>query len=338
MRAVLIGQTGKPELVEVPLPIAGRGEVVIKMIACGICGTDIEKIKGHYKGSMPVIGHEAVGSVEEVGDDVSGFRKGIIVVPHHHVECGKCYYCIHGSETMCPEYRKYNFIPGGFAEFFKLPAWIVSNGGIHVPPRNINPEEATLTEPLACCIRALKRVGLKRGINALILGLGPIGLLFIKLLRYYEAESVIGYDLTEYRLKMAEKAGAKVVHSDNVATELPYIVDRRGVDLTILATGSMKGLATALDCTRPGGIVCLFGLPPHNSKLDYDISRLVNYELSIVTSNAATKKEMDEALKLISEGVIKVDDIITHRLSLDRFGEALEIYESRDCGKIIITP
>lgn len=334
----MIGRAGQAELVEVPFPVAGKGEVTVKMIACGICGTDVEKIKGHYKGSKPVIGHEAVGTVEEIGEGVSGLMKSMIVVPHHHVECGRCYYCIHGSETMCPEYRKYNFIPGGFADYFKLPAWIVSNGGIHIPPQNVNPEEASLAEPLACCIRALKRVGIKKGIKVAILGLGPIGLLFIKLLKYYEAESVIGYDLTEYRVRMAEKAGAKVVMGDDLRSELPLLEDRRGVDLAILATGSMEGLSTALDITRPGGTVCLFGLPPHGSRLDYDISRLVNYELSIITSNAATKKEMEEALRLISERIIKLDDIITHRLPLDRFDEALEIYESRECGKIIITP
>ncbi len=298
---MVLEEVGKARLVDLPYPTPESGEVTIRMMACGICGTDIEKISGHYKGSKPIIGHEAVG-------------------------------------TMCPEYRKYNFIPGGFSEFFKVPEWIVSKKGVHRLLRNVDVEEATLTEPLACCLRALKRVKIRPRMSVLVMGLGPIGLLFIKLLRQHRVESIIGSDITEYRLRFAERLGAKVVMSNDIASELPRINDREIVDLAIVATGSVKGLATALDCTRPGGTVCLFGLPPHNSRLDYDVSRLVNYELSIVASNAASEREMTEALGLISEKLLRVGDLITHRLSLDRFDEALEIYNSRECEKIIITP
>jgi len=338
LKAVVIEEFGKPKLIDYPYPAPDKGEVTIKMIACGICGTDVEKIRGQYRGSMPVIGHEAAGTIEERGGDIAGLVEGMIVVPHHHVECGTCYYCLNGSETMCAEYRKYNFIPGGFSEFFKVPAWIVGRGGIHRLVENVGAEEATLTEPLACCIRALKRVRIRPGMSVLIIGLGPIGLLFIKLLRHYGLESIIGSDITEYRLRFAERIGARALLTDDLIGELPYINDRRGVDLTIVATGSLKALALALDSTRPGGSVCLFGLPPHNSRLDYDVSRLVNHELSIMTSNAASEKEMSEALELISRRLIRVDDLITHRLSLERFDEALEIYDSRECEKIVITP
>jgi L-iditol 2-dehydrogenase len=338
LKAVVIEEFGKSKLVDLPYPQPERGEVTIRMMACGLCGTDVEKIRGHYRGSKPIIGHEAVGTVEETGGEIAGLKKGILVAPHHHVECGSCYYCLNGSETMCPEYRKYNFIPGGFSEFFKVPAWIVSKKGVHVIAKDVNVEEATLAEPLACCLRALKRVRVRPGMSVLVMGLGPIGILFIKLLRHYGVEIIMGSDITEYRLRFAERQGAEAVMSGDLAGQLPHINERGKVDLAIVATGSVKGLATALDCTRPGGTVCLFGLPPHNSRLDYDVSRLVNYELSIVTSNAASEREMTEALGLISEKSLEVGDLITHRLSLDRFEEALEIYDSRECEKIIIMP
>lgn len=338
LKAILIIDKNEVKLVDLDYPTPRNGEVTIRMIACGLCGTDVEKIKGEYKGSQPVIGHEAVGIIEDIGGNVTDMLKGMAVVPHHHVECGSCYYCLRGSETMCPEYRRYNFIPGGFSEFFKIPSWIVSKGGIHILPSRVKPEEATLTEPLACCIRALKRVGIKSGINALILGLGPIGILFVKLLKHYGAESIIGYDLTDYRLRFAERAGAKIVTGRLPEREILSMSNNRGVDLTIVATGSLKGISMALDCTRPGGTICLFGLPPYNSRLDYDISRLVTHELSIIPSNAATEAEMKKSLNLINDGLIKVDDLITHKIPLDRFDEALEIYDSKECEKIIITP
>lgn len=340
LRAVVVSRGSGFSVIETESPRAGAGEIVVRMAACGLCGTDIEKIEGGYVGSPPVIGHEAAGIIEEVGAGVSGLERGDRVVPHHHAPCYSCYYCRSGSPTMCPDYRRYNFVPGGFAEFFKVPAWIVERGGVLRLPDGVGLEEASLTEPTACCLRAIRRIGLRRGESALVVGAGPAGLTHAQLLLRLGASIVMTADKAPPRLRFAERIGSHPIDVSDEAAEglVSELTEGRGADVAIVATGSPAGLEFALRAVRRGGRVCLFGIPPVNSRLNYDISDLLVREVSIISSNAAVEEDMSEALRLIASGEIDARSMITHRFGIEEFGDALRVAKEGSCIKAVIVP
>lgn len=340
MKAVIMGKDGGVEVVDIDVPRAGRGELVVRMEACGLCGTDVEKIEGGYRASRPVIGHEAAGIVAEVGEGVKGFEVGDRVVPHHHVPCYSCYYCLNGSPTMCPSYREFNFDPGGFAEYFRVPSWIVSHGGVFKVTEEVSMDVVSLTEPTACCIRALERARFREGERVLVVGSGPVGLTFIQLLNHMGARKVLAADLSDYRLRAAERYGAIPINVKEADPRMEVMAetDGIGVDLAIIAAGSISALLSGLNSVRKGGRVCLFGVLPIGSKSDYDLSNLITNELTIISSNAATEAEMRKALDLICEGCVDVEGIITHRYPLTKFEEALRTFRSLNSLKILIKP
>lgn len=324
---------------EVERPKIGKGEVLIRTVACGLCGTDVERIRGGYVAGRSVIGHEVAGIVEEVGEEVRWLRRGDRVVPHHHTNCGECYYCVNGSPTMCPDYRRYHFDPGGFAEYFRVPEFIVKRGAIYKVSDSLSLEEASLTEPLACCLRALRRSGLREGWTVAVFGIGPMGALFLELLKSLDNETV-AVDVKPPRLKFAESIGVRTVDASrgNVPEDVRSLSGGRGADLSIVATGNSVAILSAIKSTRNGGTVCLFGLPPKGTKVDQDFSELLVREVSLVSSNAASEDDMVEALRLLEERRVDASKVITHRFPLERFEEALEIFESGEGMKVLITP
>lgn len=339
MKSVLVGAEGF-EVVEKETPVPGPGEVLVRMLACGLCGTDVEKLEGRYRGSKPIIGHEAAGVVAALGEGVEGLNVGELIVPHHHVNCGVCYFCLKDSPTMCPSYREYNYLPGGFSEYFIVPRFIVERGGIHKSPRALDPLSACLTEPTACVLRAIKRITIREPESYAVIGLGAIGLTFTQILRWMKAPKIIGLDINPMRLEAAERYGA--IPLDASAADALDIVKKttegRGVDVAIVAAGSPQALSQGIRITRRGGQVLLFAVPPHGSTLQHDISDLMVREITITPSNAATDREMVEALKLIEDSVIDTKGLITHVYRIEEFGEAIQTFKSGRGLKIVITP
>jgi len=259
---------------EVPVPPIGEGELLVQMKACGLCGTDIEKLRGEYTAAMPVLGHEAVGIVSKVGGHVRGIKEGDRVFPHHHVSCGTCYFCVRGSETMCDRYRTSNLDPCGFAEYFRVPEWNVSHGGVLKLPGSVSFEEGSLVEPVACCMRALDRCSVKQGDSVLVVGAGPVGMAHALLVNSLKARVMIS-DVSEDRLRFAEERRAGFVLNAaklDVPKETRERTQGRGADLAIAASGSKAAILQALKSVRKGGKVCIFGVPPKGSVLEYDIS------------------------------------------------------------------
>lgn len=338
MKAVLV-EGGRAVVLEVERPKIGKGEVLVRLAACGLCGTDVERIRGGYTAGRQVIGHEASGVVEEVGEGVEWLRRGDRVVPHHHTNCGDCYYCLNGSPTMCPEYRRHHFDPGGFSEYFRVPEFIVRRGAIYKVPGGLSLEEASLTEPLACCLRALERSGVRQGWTVAVFGVGPMGAIFLELLRSLGCEAV-AVDVKESRLRFADSLGVKALDASraDVDREVRELSGGRGADLSIVATGSSAAIVTAIRSTRNGGTVCLFGLPPRGTKVDQDFSELLVREVSLISSNAATEEEMVEAIRILEERRVRASRLITHRFPIERFEEALRVFESGDGMKVLITP
>jgi L-iditol 2-dehydrogenase len=343
MRSVVLsaspdGQGLKPRLVDMDLPVPGEGGMVVEMGACGLCGTDLEKMRGEYTASMPVVGHEAVGTVAALGAGVNGFAVGDRVFPHHHVPCYECHLCRAGSETMCERYRGSNLIPGGFSESFLVPSWNVSKGGVLKLPRGMDFEVASLIEPLACCIRALGKSGVAPGESVLIAGAGPVGMLHALLLKRVGAEVMLS-DVSESRLAFAEKSGAgRVIDAKgDAAGEVKSETGGRGVDLAIVASGSKAAIVQGLRSIRKGGRVCLFGIPQKGSVLDYDVGDLYNSEQRIFTSYGATESDARQALDALSEGGAVYARLVTHRFPLERFDDAVRAASGGGAMKVVVT-
>ncbi|AAY79825.1 alcohol dehydrogenase [Sulfolobus acidocaldarius] len=337
MKAVII-ENGRASIKDMDKPsIKEKGDIIIKMKACGLCGTDIEKLRGQYTASQPIIGHEPSGIIEE--SSVDSLKPGQRVFAHHHVPCYECYYCTHGSATMCPHYRRTNIEPGGFAEYFRVPAWNVKRGGVLVLPDHVSFEEGAFIEPLATVVRAQRRVKLNRGDNVLVVGAGPMGLLHVMLSKVNGASKTIVTDIADFRVEYAYKVGADYsFNSKKIDTinEVKKLTDGRGVDIAIIASGAPSAILSGLLSVRKGGQVLLFGVPFKGTVLNYDISDLLNNEISIISSNAAIEEDTVDALKIISERKIDVSKLVTHKFTIDQFNEAVRVAEEGQAIKVII--
>lgn len=329
MLACLLKGPGKVALEDVPIPKPALGEVLVRMRAGGICGTDLEKIHGGY-GPGGILGHEVSGVIEHVGEGVRDLQRGDRVVVHHHVPCYNCYYCQHGDYTMCDSFKATNLDPCGFAEFFRVPEFNVTRGAVISLPDTVGFEEAALLEPTACCIRALDKSGAQSGNNVLVVGLGPTGLTHLQLLRNMGAREIVGTDIQKARLNMAKKMGADLVLDPNeqdVSKEVRKVASS-GVDLAIVSTGNPKALSQAFSSVRKGGRVLLFGAPVQGAIYQLDVSSLFARQISIVTSYSCVESEIRRALDLVSRKAIDLGALVTHRFPLKQAPEALEFARS----------
>ena len=340
MKACLINAKGQVGVEDVPVPELRPGEVLVKLGAAGVCGTDIEKAHGGY-GPGGILGHEVSGTIERMGENVTGLEKGQTVLAHHHVPCYHCGYCMQGDYTMCELFKKTNFDPCGLAEFFRVAETNVTRGAIVPVPRGISLEEAAIIEPTACCVRALDKARVKQGESVLVVGLGPTGLTQIQLLKRIGASPVIGADLLAHRLEMADMLGVSETINTSV-TDLPDAVNKTtgiGVDLAIVSTGNTKAIPPALDSVRRGGRLLLFGAPAQGSKVQLDVSQLFGRQVSIITSYSCVESDIHRALELLSRREISLRSMITDRFLIKDASRAIEhARTSRTAIKTMIEP
>ncbi|BBG23275.1 L-threonine 3-dehydrogenase [Sulfuracidifex tepidarius] len=317
---------------EVPRP--KEGEILVKMKAVGLCGTDVEKICGQYT-TTPYLGHEVSGVVVESRS--REFREGDRVFPHVHTPCYDCEYCVKGSETMCPHYRSTNIYPGGFSEYFIVPEWNVRKGGVIRLPYDVSYEEGALIEPLSTVVRGLSRVNIEPGYTVLIIGAGPIGLLHLMTVKAMGADVIVS-NSRGFRLDYAKRLGANhVIPSDeHVPRVVREINDGKGADLVIVASGSPSAITTGLKSVRRGGKVLLFAAPYKGTKLDYDLAELFNREVSIVLSNSADDRDTRRALYLIRRRKVDVTKIVTQRYHLREFRKLLQDVKERKVIKAMV--
>ncbi len=324
MLACLINGQGQAEVADVPVPRLQPGEVLIKLAAAGICGTDVEKVHGAF-GQGGILGHEVSGTIASVGDKVTGLRKSDRVIAHHHVPCYNCQYCQQGDHTMCDLFRKTNFVPCGLAEYFRVPETNVTRGGVILLPLEASFEEGAMIEPTACCVRALSKAEAKPGDSVLVVGLGPTGLTQIQLLRKMGISTVIGVDILPHRLEMARKLGASEA-IDSFTGGVPEHVTNLtgvGVDLAIVSTGNPKVIQPALASVRKGGKLLLFGAPAQGSTIDLDVSALFSRQISIVTSYSCVESDIHRALGFLTRGDIDLRSMVTDRFVLRDSPKAL---------------
>ena len=322
-------------------PAIGPGEVLVELAACGVCGTDLEKLRGNYR-TAGVIGHEPVGRISAVGDGVSDLALGDRVFVHHHVPCYRCAVCARGDFTFCPTYATTNIDPGGFAETFRVPAENVERKAVLRLDPGISWDVGALLEPAGCALTALHRVGFPAGGTVFVLGLGPVGLLYARLARALGAAWVGGTEISPLRGAAAERGGVDAPVDPRATGAARAAVDRatdgRGVDLAVVATGHPSVVRDATALVRRGGTVNLFGLPEQGSRLDADLQDLYLRGVRIVPSYATTEPDLAEVHRLAVEGRLPLADLVTHRVPLAEIARAFALAQRPDeAVKVVVT-
>jgi L-iditol 2-dehydrogenase len=323
---------------EVEKPVAGPGEILMKVNSSGICGSDIMEWYRIKKAPL-VLGHEVSGTVEVAGKGVKGFKKGDRIVATHHVPCNSCHYCRNGNATMCETLRTTKFYPGGFAQFLRVPEINVKNGTLRIPA-NVSFDDATFTEPLGCVIRGQKRIGVGKGQTVLIIGSGLSGILHIKLAKARGAEKIIATDISEGRMAAARKAGADAVISakDDVPAKVREANGGRLADRVILCTGALPAVKQAFASVDRGGTILFYAPTLPDEEFPIKIEDTWKNGITLVTTYAADYSDLSEALSLIASGKVKVSDMITDRLPLEETGKGFMSFAQGKAMKVIIRP
>jgi L-iditol 2-dehydrogenase len=327
-------------LEEMPKPKVGPDEVLIRVEASGICGSDVLEWYRIHKAPL-VLGHEVAGEIVEVGERVTRYRVGDRVAASHHVPCNTCYYCLNGHPTACDTLRTTNFYPGGFSEFVLLPP-INTDRGIYLLPDGLSYEAATFIEPLACVLRGQRIAGLTPGQTVAVLGSGIAGLLHIRLARALGAGKIIATDIHPFRLRAAEAMGADLAVSPQELTPDLLRKENEGrlADLVITASGAEQVQRQALTLVERGGTVLFFAPTDQGVTIPLSINDLFfRNDITLTTSYAGSPADHWQALRLLMTGFLDVDRLITHRFGLaDTVKGFQRVVEGRDCLKVIIEP
>jgi L-iditol 2-dehydrogenase len=325
MLACFLEAPKKVTVKDVPIPKLSTGDILVRMEASGICGTDLEKIEGQL-GPGGILGHEVSGRIEKVADDITDRKPGDRIVAHHHVPCYQCPDCSNGNYTLCNEFKKTNIDPCGFAEYFRVPQYNVTRGAVIPLPSELSYEEGAMIEPTACCIRAIRRANIQHAENILVVGLGPTGLTQIQLLRQATTGRIIGTDIIEARLKLGKKLGADETINpltENVTTNVRKIT-RYGVDLAVVSTGNEKALSQAFASVRKGGRILLFGAPYQGASHQLDVSELFSRQITLLSSYSCIEAELEEAIGLVSQKRLDLRSLISDRFKLRDAEKAME--------------
>jgi len=325
---------------EMPVPQIGFGELLVRVEACGICGSDV--MEWYRLDRAPLtLGHEIGGQIVTVGEGVKHYQEGYRVSAAHHVPCNTCHYCLNGHHTVCDTLRQTNFDPGGFAEYVRLPAINVDRG-VFLLPDEVSYEEATFIEPLACVLRGQRMAHMRLGSSVLVIGSGITGLLHVQLARTLGAGRVIATDIAPCRLKAAERFGADAtIHAEeDLPTHLHQVNQGRLADLVIVCTGVTSAIVQALESVERGGTVLLFAPTNPGMTIPISINELFwRNDITLTTSYAASPADYQMALELIRAGTISVHQMITHRLGLAEAGLGFQLVANvQNSIKVIIQP
>jgi len=323
---------------EVPKPRISADEVLVEMKACGVCGSDL--MEWYLEKRAPlVLGHEPAGVVAEVGNKIEGFRVGDRVFAHHHVACLTCHYCRRGAFTMCEKFGKTHLEPGGFAEFFRVPADNLQIDTLKIPD-DVSFEEATLIEPVACGVRAMKKCGIEYGDCVVVVGAGPAGIINVALARLSGAGMIVVADMVNYRLRMAERFGADIavnVERENFVEKVKAVTGDRRADVVVVTAPNVRAYESALDVCRRGGTVCVFAPTSPEQSLSISPHRLFFNEIRLIPSYSTSHLETRTALELIQSKRIDAKGLISHSFPLSRVGEAFRTAaRSKECLKVVV--
>jgi len=332
MRAGVYRGKGRVVVESVPVPEIGEGEVLFRVAACGICGTDIKKIHHGFVEPPQILGHELAGTVVKVGRGVKKFKIGDRVVSFHHIPCGGCFYCERKLFSQCAGYKKVGltagFDPngGGFAEYVRAMPWIVERGMLTLPA-DVTFEEATFVEPVNTCLKAVRKARVAAGETVLVIGQGPIGLLLMMLAKQ-EGATLYSSDPMAGRRAASERFGAAKSFdpaATNLLEETRRVTDGRGADAVLVAVPNPALVEEALRLARPGGRVLLFAHNDPVMKLEFSASAVGVEEKEILGSYSASAEDQEESAALVFGRRLPVRELISHRFPLERIAEALEM-------------
>jgi L-iditol 2-dehydrogenase len=324
---------------ERPRPVAGPGEMVIRIETSGICGSDVMEWYRVPK-APTVLGHEFAGRVEEIGTGVTRFHVGERVMATHHVPCNACRYCLTGRESVCDTLRRTTIDPGGFSEYARLPALNVDRGTFSLP-EEVGNEEATFVEPLACAVRGQRIARMGAGWSLAVLGSGVAGILHIQLARARGARRIFATDVHPFRLEAARRMGADRVLDarEDVPEGIRKENGGRLADLVVVCTGAIPAITQAFRCVDRGGTILLYAPPAPGVTLPVPLHDLWKDGITLVHSYAAPPADLLTALDLIAARRVEVARLVTHRFGLTEVGEAFRIVAAgADSLKVLLNP
>src|SRR5499427_8278283 len=347
MHAAVYRGSSVVDVEEVPTPAIGRGEILIRVEACGICHTDLKKIEHNLLAPPRVYGHETAGVVAAVGEGVTKFRPGDRVVAFHHIPCLDCFYCERKLYAQCPVYKRVGitagFEPagGGFSQYVRVMDWIVERG-VEKIPDGVPFERATLVEPLNTCLKAVVQCDPRPGEFVVVMGQGPIGLMFTMLARRTGAR-VAATDTIASRLELAARCGAEFVWdplSTDIAAQVKKLTGGRGADLVMVAASVPGIVQQAIVCSRPGARILLFAQTSATERIEASGADLCVGERTLFGSYSASVDLQKESTDLVFSGEIPLEELISHRLPLVkiRSGIDLALHPGPKSLKIIVQP
>jgi len=330
----------KVEVEEMPVPVVGPRDILVKVIASGICGSDVLEWYRIKKAPL-VLGHEVSGEIVEAGAEIAKFKKGDRVFTTHHVPCDECHFCLTGHQTACDVFQtKNNFNPGGFSEYLKVSGKSIDTGTLLLPDE-MSYEEGSFVEPLGTVVRGLRTIGLKPGNSLLVIGCGIAGLLMIKLARALGAGRIIATDIDDYRLEAAQRFGAEKAvpaHAD-IPDTIKAVNHGRLADKVIVCAGALSAAKQALQSVDRGGTILFFAVPNPGEALDIDLNPFWRNDVSFKTCYGAAPLDNVQAIELIRAGNINVNEMITHRFSLQDIAKGFKTAsDGKNCLKVIIKP
>jgi len=339
MRVAMYYNNRDVRLQEMPNPAIGKDELLVKVMASGICGSDVLEWYRVKKAPL-VLGHEIAGEIVGVGEGVKKYKCGDRVFVAHHVPCNTCRYCLSGNHTVCETLHTTNYFPGGFSEFIRVPRINVERG-VFLLPEEISFEEGTFIEPLACVLRGQNMVNLKGSQSVLILGAGISGLLHLLAARALKAERIIVTDINEYRMRAARELGADAVidAKEDLPQRLRQLNANRLADLVIVCAGARTAFLQALQCVDRAGTILFFAATTPGETVPIPVNDFWRQSIKITHSYGSSPQDNSKALEMIRSRLIPVDKMITHRLSLKDAALGFQLVaEARECIKVIIEP
>jgi L-iditol 2-dehydrogenase len=333
---------------EVPVPELLPDEVLVQVQVVGLCQSDIKKIRYPLYEPPRIFGHETAGTIAAVGAQVQGWQVGDRVVVLHHIPCMHCAYCLNDNFSMCEVYKNITttagFAPsgGGFAEYVRVPGHIVQHGGLIPIPPDVTFEQASFVEPTNCCLKAVRKAEIAPGQTVLITGAGPIGLMFIMLVRYFGARA-IATDLLPSRIEKALAVGAEAAfdaRDPELQAKIRRMTQGMGVDTSLLAVPSEKAFFQALDCTRKGGKILFFAEFPDEVEIPINPNILYRREIDLMGSYSSSYRVQQLAADIVFNRRIDVDALISDRYPLKDLAAAVEqaVAPTPDTYKILVYP
>lgn len=339
MRAAVYYNNNDVRVETRPAPQIGAGEILVKVISSGICGSDVMEWYRTRKAPR-VLGHEIAGEICQTGHGVDKYKVGDRVFVSHHIPCNTCRLCLKGHHTACETLHTTNYDPGGFAEYIRIPRLNVDRG-VFLLPEEVSFDAGVFVEPLACVVRGQRTAGLQPGDSVLILGSGVSGMLHLLSAVSLGAGRIIATDISPYKLEMARRFGADAVFDahDDIPSRLREVNDGRPADLVVVCAGALSAFKQALQSVERGGTILCFATTEPGVDLPVPLNDFWRNEIRLMPSYGNSPFDAMVAIELLRSQRVPAEELITHRLPLDQAGLGFKLMaEGGDCIKVVIEP